>query len=135
MTTVPNWIANAVIVHPIRGREASLTYTKRWRATKTQVIVETVDGREKRFWLVGLTEVGEPKGFPLQRVHLAAPDAPEVIASRRASAVSEASWMVLGEVERKRLQDYTDDAEAMVEKLTAIRDAANAALASLVEFI
>lgn len=135
MATVPNWIAKAVIVHPGRYGEASLTGTRDWRATKTQAVVTDEYGRERRFYLDTLTEVGGTRSVPELCVHLAPPDDPVVITSKRASAVSKAGAMVLDEVERQRLQDHADDAGVMVQKLTAVRDAANAALAGLVDYL
>jgi hypothetical protein len=136
MTTVPNWIAKAVIVEYGYGRQAHVSPTVEWRATKTQVIVRTSPtGPERRFYLNSLTAVGEPNSFPEMRTHLAAPDAPEVIAAQRTQVISRSRNAVITTVEKQRLQDSTDDAEALVAKLTAVQDAVNQALAALAEVL
>lgn len=131
---VPNWIAKALIHTPDRS-EGTLTPILSWRPTRTQVVV-TVDGLrgpvERRFYLDTLTEVGQSKRS-IHSSRLIAPDPPQAIASRRATAATRARNAVLSAVEEQRFQDYTDDAEVVAAKLVALRAAVNEALASLGE--
>lgn len=131
--SVPNWIAKAVIVTPSRFGHAALTTTpiKSWRATKTQVVVETENGRERRFYLDGLVEVGSPKAHPMLYPHLAPPDSKEVVAGERGRKMTDARHLVLGAIERVRLQDSTEDLDLVLTKLEAVRQAVLQAQASL----
>lgn len=130
MTSVPNWIPRAVIFDPDRYySSAPVTPIVEWRATKTQVIVRTSPtGRERRFYLDSLTEVGQPKYFSDLRTRLEAPDAPVVLAAQRDQTIRTAKAHLSSIIEKQRLQDTTD-AEATVKKLFAIRVAVDEAIA------
>jgi hypothetical protein len=135
MPTVPNWIAKAVIFTPNRRLDGGTVQPiAGWRATKTQVIV-TAGGRERRFYLDSLTEVGQPKDFVQLRTRLLPPDAPEVAEARRVQVIAAASAAVVAEVDRQRFQDTHTDAGAMMSKLDAVRDVVTKAIASLAEVL
>lgn len=133
MTTVPNWIAKAVILNPRTGTVEPIV---EWRATKTQVIVRTDKrGPERRFRLEDLAQLGESRGFPGIAIRLAAPNDPAVVAARRARAADRARGAVMLFVETQRLQDGRQDAGMVADKLIAIRDEVTLALAELEPFL
>lgn len=135
MPTVPNWIAKAVVLTPTFMGPDIIQPTTHWRATNTQVIVQTGPGSgDLRFYLDTLTKVGSSKRA-LSSPRLVPPDHPAVITARREQTVAAARHAVLDEVAKQRLQDSSDDAEAAVAKLSAIRDAVDKALASLAEVL
>jgi hypothetical protein len=133
MASVPNWIAKAVILTPSYGGHIRTAKTTGWRATRTQVIVNTKSG-ERRFRLDTLTEVGDPH-YGSMRTRLAEPSDPEIVAARSKGIISAARGDVQLAVERARLQDSGKTAEETTAALLAIRDTVNAALASLTEVL
>lgn len=135
MPSVPNWIAKAVIIASSGSGDAVTPITE-WRATKTQVIVRTrTDSSERRFYLDTLTQVGQPKYFREMRIRLEPPDSPAVLAAQRQAVIRNAQNSVSIEITRQRLQDTARSSEELAVKLTAIVDAANAALALLAEVL
>jgi hypothetical protein len=133
MTSVPNWIAKAVIFRPTRSEFAEITATTGWRATRTQVIV-TVDGPrgpvERRFRLDSLTEVGYPR-YDRTAPQLKAPDALPVVEALKADVVYNARVTVLMALDGLRLQDSGQSAEVVAAKLAKLADAVNKALAEI----
>lgn len=127
--SVPNWIAKAVILTPSYSGPASIMKMTGWRATRTQVVVRTERG-ERRFYLDGLTEVGD-KNFGLMKTRLAAPNDPQAIAARRQRVVNGVLGSVLTTVNELRLQDSEQTPEAAFVKLTRLQLVVNKAMADL----
>lgn len=131
-TTVPPWIAKAVIFTPgYHGDAGKVAPILDWRATDTQVVVDVMYRGERvgrRFRLDTLTQVGHGGyGAP----QLMAPDAPTVLAAQAQTVADEARRLVLGVVQKQRLQDGAQSADAVLTKLIAVQDAVNKAIASL----
>ena len=136
MPSVPNWIAKAVIYTPGYASEGTVMPIRGWRATQTQVIVSVVGPRgpvERRFKLDGLTEIGGSDRY--RRARLIDPDSPEAITARRAQAIQRARAHILTAIDKQRLQDSSDDAEAMIKKMFALRVAVDEAIAQVGEVL
>jgi len=132
--TVPNWIAKAVVYVPGYTGGGAIQPTTDWRATKTQVIV-TVGGRDRRFYLDTLTEVGSGNRHSTHATRLLPADAPEVLAAIRDAQVRAARNAVFLAVEKARLQDSKKGAEETLRALDSIIAAATKAMASLTEVL
>jgi hypothetical protein len=135
MTSVPNWIAEAVVYHKPYAGIGEVTPIKTWRATGTQIVV-TIDGTrgpvERRFSIDTLKRLG---GGSHAREHLRASDDPAVLDAVRLRVINDARWKVLAAVDAQRFQDASDDAAATLAKLEAVLTATNKAIASLTEVL
>lgn len=127
--SVPNWIARAFIFSPYPSGGGTLTAVASWRPTRTQVVVTDAGGRERRFRLNDLKEMG--RHWPCPR--LVAPDDPQVLAVQEERATSHALAHLALAIEKQRLQDSGQTLDQAIAKLEAVRMAATEALASLAD--
>jgi hypothetical protein len=129
MTTVPNWIANAVVTNRRRTVVQPITG---WRATKTQVVVSCASRQEIRFRLDDLSEFGKDQ-YDSARLLLVAPDDAELAHAARRRKLNHARGEVLWAIEKTRLRGGTDDLDAVLTDLETIRQAVVTAQASLAD--
>lgn len=138
MSTVPNWIAKAVIYEPHDyGRSARVINTTGWRSTRMQVIV-TCDGPrgpiERRFGLADLTEIRQRDSWT-SRARLMEPSDPKVVEAKSGMACRAAVSDLKTVIEETRLDPSVMDAEALVVAIGRIQRAATKAMADLSEVL
>lgn len=133
MPTVPNWIAKGYAISGY-GRGRRIYRVTAWRATKTQVVVTLgASGRETRFRLTDLCEVGRSYGG----LRLVAPESDEVTEALRLSKIQGARNGLDHAIEEHQacMRAGVSDVESVVASISNVQRAATKAMADLADLL